>query len=62
MGSFLDLAGVSAYRNNNMDKASQRFTKQQQMNKTKVMQLSMLSCWGGGGGGRPGIGGAFDLS
>ena len=24
-----------------------------------VMHLSMLSCWGGGGGGRPGIGGVF---
>ena len=26
------------------------------------MHLSMLSCWGGGGGGRPGIGGGFDSS
>ena len=26
-----------------------------------IMNLSMLSCWGGGGG-RPGIGGAFELS
>ena len=30
----------------------------------QIMHLSMLSCWrGGGGGGRkPGIGGAFELS
>ena len=26
------------------------------------MHLSMLSRWGGGGGGRPGIGGGFDSS
>ena len=25
------------------------------------MHLSMLSCWGGGGGERPGIGGGFEL-
>ena len=25
------------------------------------MHLSMLSCWGGGGGGRPGKGGGFEL-
>ena len=26
------------------------------------MHLSMLSRWGGGGGGRPGIGGEFDVT